>query len=110
MQKFTRRMCTVYAPHQTPLLLPLFTPFLTSFSPSFQVQLRPTYDCIHVQYTLASEMAHTHDGSTHYHGPGGEHGHTHEQLDGPGSYLGREMPIVEGRDWEERAFTVGIGG
>ena len=29
---------------------------------------------------------------------------------GPGSFLGREMPIVEGRDWKERAFTVGIGG
>ncbi|KAI5206927.1 MFS general substrate transporter [Aureobasidium subglaciale] len=31
-------------------------------------------------------------------------------LDGPGSFLGREMPIVEGRDFSERAFTVGIGG
>ncbi|KAL5594338.1 hypothetical protein BROUX41_001277 [Berkeleyomyces rouxiae] len=39
-----------------------------------------------------------------------EHGHSHEILDGPGSYLGREMPIVEGRNWAERAFTIGIGG
>jgi urease accessory protein len=39
-----------------------------------------------------------------------EHGHSHEILDGPGSYLGREMPIVEGRNWADRAFTVGIGG
>ncbi|MCJ1229131.1 hypothetical protein MMC12_005796 [Toensbergia leucococca] len=39
-----------------------------------------------------------------------EHGHSHEILDGPGSYAAREMPIIEGRDWSERAFTVGIGG
>ncbi|KAK3345413.1 CobW/HypB/UreG, nucleotide-binding domain-containing protein [Neurospora tetraspora] len=70
-------------------------------------------------------MSHTH---SHDHGDGGhphshshdfnsqsgfnaqEHGHSHEILDGPGSYLGREMPIVEGRNWDERAFTIGIGG
>jgi hypothetical protein len=39
-----------------------------------------------------------------------EHGHSHELLNGPGSYLGREMPLIEGRDWKDRAFTVGIGG
>ena len=57
---------------------------------------------------------HSHDGSTtHAHDHNGaavDHGHTHEILDGPGSFLGREMPIIEGRDWNERAFTVGIGG
>ncbi|KAK9414647.1 putative CobW/HypB/UreG, nucleotide-binding domain-containing protein [Seiridium unicorne] len=57
--------------------------------------------------------SHSHDGA-HGHSHDGfnaaEHGHSHEILDGPGSYLGREMPIVEGRDWSERAFTVGIGG
>ncbi|KAJ4297642.1 hypothetical protein N0V90_005536 [Kalmusia sp. IMI 367209] len=52
---------------------------------------------------------HSHDGASHSHA-GGDHGHTHEILDGPGSFLGREMPIIEGRNWEERAFTVGIGG
>ncbi|KAI1381554.1 urease accessory protein UreG [Hypoxylon crocopeplum] len=61
-------------------------------------------------------MAHSHDGgmTSHSHSHDGfsvaEHGHSHEILDGPGSFLGREMPIVEGRDWHERAFTVGIGG
>ncbi|KAF8475996.1 CobW/HypB/UreG, nucleotide-binding domain-containing protein [Kalaharituber pfeilii] len=50
---------------------------------------------------------HSHDGHSHSHT---EHGHTHEVLDGPGSYLGRELPIVEGRNFHERAFTVGIGG
>ena len=58
--------------------------------------------------------AHSHDGSgTHSHSHefnAAEHGHSHEILDGPGSYAGREMPIVAGRDWNERAFTVGIGG
>jgi hypothetical protein len=54
-------------------------------------------------------MSHTHEigGVSHSHT---DHGHTHEILDGPGSYIGREMPIIEGRDWNERAFTVGIGG
>ncbi|KAL8409446.1 hypothetical protein RB594_007761 [Gaeumannomyces avenae] len=59
-------------------------------------------------------MSHSHDGVSHGHSHDGfnaqEHGHSHEILDGPGSYLGREMPIVEGRDWKERAFTIGIGG
>lgn len=57
-------------------------------------------------------MSHSHDG-THSHShdiPTPDHGHTHEILSGPGSYMGREMPIIEGRNWSERAFTVGIGG
>ncbi|KAF2272811.1 urease accessory protein ureG [Westerdykella ornata] len=60
--------------------------------------------------------SHSHDGSSHPHSHSHgdaaavDHGHTHEILDGPGSYLGREMPIIEGRDWDDRAFTVGIGG
>lgn len=48
------------------------------------------------------QHSHTHDGDAH--------GHTHEILDGPGSYLNREMPVIEGRDWNDRAFTIGIGG
>ncbi|KAF3914266.1 hypothetical protein AA313_de0208340 [Arthrobotrys entomopaga] len=56
--------------------------------------------------------SHSHDGGpTHSHGFNAqEHGHSHEILDGPGSYLARELPIVEGRNFKERAFTVGIGG
>lgn len=51
-------------------------------------------------------MSHPHD-----HGAVLEdHGHSHEILHGPGSYLRREMPIVQGRNWSDRAFTVGIGG
>lgn len=56
-------------------------------------------------------MSHSHDGPAgHSHDGGNDHGHSHEILDGPGSFLGREMPIVEGRDWNDRAFTIGIGG
>ncbi|KAJ2977411.1 hypothetical protein NUW58_g7818 [Xylaria curta] len=57
-------------------------------------------------------MAHSHDHGAHSHSHDSiaDHGHSHEILDGPGSFLGREMPIVEGRDWKERAFTIGIGG
>lgn len=56
---------------------------------------------------------HTHDGFES-HDDGGfdaaAHGHSHEVLNGPGSYLAREMPLAEGRDWTDRAFTIGIGG
>ncbi|KAK3343981.1 urease accessory protein ureG [Lasiosphaeria hispida] len=60
-------------------------------------------------------MSHSHDaahGHSHSHDGfnSAEHGHSHEILDGPGSFLGREPPIIEGRNWQERAFTVGIGG
>ncbi|KAF8539906.1 CobW/HypB/UreG, nucleotide-binding domain-containing protein [Trichophaea hybrida] len=61
---------------------------------------------------------HSHEDHSHDHAQGGhshggsavDHGHSHEILDGPGSYLAREPPIIEGRDWSERAFTIGIGG
>lgn len=56
---------------------------------------------------------HSHDGElghSHSHDALGGHGHSHEILDGPGSYLNREMPLFEGRDWKDRAFTIGIGG
>jgi urease accessory protein len=41
----------------------------------------------------------------HHHGPGG---HTHEHLDHPGHFHDREEPL--GRDFNQRAFTVGVGG
>lgn len=60
---------------------------------------------------LNMSHSHSHDGGhDHSHNGAIDHGHTHEILYGPGSYMGREMPIIEGRDWSERAFTVGIGG
>lgn len=56
--------------------------------------------------------SHSHDGGlSHSHDdPFNGHGHSHEILDGPGSYANREMPLIEGRDWKDRAFTIGIGG
>ncbi|KAF5866975.1 hypothetical protein ETB97_006819 [Aspergillus alliaceus] len=55
--------------------------------------------------------SHSHDlGINHSHDDFGGHGHSHEILDGPGSYINREMPLIEGRDWKDRAFTIGIGG
>lgn len=44
--------------------------------------------------------AHSHDS---------KHGHQHEQLDSPGSFLRRESRL-KNRNWKERAYTVGIGG
>ncbi|RDA89852.1 hypothetical protein CP533_0403 [Ophiocordyceps camponoti-saundersi (nom. inval.)] len=62
---------------------------------------------------MAACHSHSHDGGiSHSHSTfnAQEHGHSHEVLDGPGSYTGRELPIIEGRDWATRAFTIGIGG
>ncbi|KAG0370163.1 CobW/HypB/UreG, nucleotide-binding domain-containing protein [Gamsiella multidivaricata] len=39
-----------------------------------------------------------------------EHGHRHEQIDTAGKFVERMLPAYENRDWEERTFTVGIGG
>ncbi|KAL2259490.1 hypothetical protein VTK26DRAFT_6831 [Humicola hyalothermophila] len=58
-------------------------------------------------------VTHSHDGiHSHSHDAfdPATHGHSHEILDGPGSYLAREPPLTDGRDWARRAFTVGIGG
>lgn len=72
---------------------------------------------------MATQASHTHnhsheDGHAHSHSHDHDaqalqqqqHGHAHEILDGPGSYVSREMPLTSGRDWAERGFTVGIGG
>lgn len=45
----------------------------------------------------------------HLHAPGhGPHGHTHEHLDHPGHFHSRDLPLD--RDFNRRAFTVGVGG
>ncbi|WOO79327.1 urease accessory UreG-like protein [Vanrija pseudolonga] len=57
-------------------------------------------------------QAHSHDGGlahSHDHGPN-EHGHTHEIMEHAGKFSERDMPDYSGRDWKERAFTIGIGG
>ncbi|KAJ7070045.1 urease accessory protein UreG [Mycena amicta] len=55
---------------------------------------------------------HSHDGGpqhSHDHGVG-EHGHTHEHLDHAGKFAERDLPDYSLRNFEERGFTVGIGG
>ncbi|KAI0349472.1 urease accessory protein UreG [Trametes cingulata] len=55
-------------------------------------------------------FTHSHgSGPSHSHGPD-EHGHTHEHLDHPGKFAERDMPNYSSRNFEERGFTVGIGG
>jgi len=73
--------------------------------------------------------AHTHDhgNGSHTHGGPGDHGHTHEILEHPGTnlrrrcslqsfklragkYHERDLPDYSNRNFEERGFTVGIGG
>ncbi|GDY22864.1 hypothetical protein LBMAG56_42110 [Verrucomicrobiota bacterium] len=48
------------------------------------------------------DHSHDHD---HSHGPGG---HTHEHLEHPGHFHERDAPLD--RDFNKRAFTVGVGG
>lgn len=70
--------------------------------------------------TPAETVSHTHShenggishSHSHSHDAFGGHGHSHEILDGPGSFLHREKPLSQqdGRDWKDRAFTIGIGG
>ena len=43
----------------------------------------------------------------HFHSHGG-HGHTHDHADSPGHFHERELPLD--RDFNQRAFTVGVGG
>jgi urease accessory protein len=51
-------------------------------------------------------MAHEHDGHDH-----GDHGHSHEHWAHPGRFRDRGSPQGrDPRDYDQRAFTVGIGG
>jgi len=61
--------------------------------------------------TSSGHQTHTHSlgDHSHSHGPG-EHGHTHEHLDHAGKYSDRDLPDYSSRNFEERGFTVGIGG
>lgn len=53
--------------------------------------------------------SHGHD-HAHSHSHAVDHGHSHEILDHPGRFSERELPDYSQRNWNERAFTVGIGG
>ncbi|EIN12342.1 urease accessory protein ureG [Punctularia strigosozonata HHB-11173 SS5] len=62
----------------------------------------------------APPHTHSHEagGPTHSHSHDGvgDHGHTHEQMDNPGKFSERDMPDYSSRNFEERGFTIGIGG
>ncbi|KAK7048139.1 putative urease accessory protein ureG-like protein, partial [Favolaschia claudopus] len=54
--------------------------------------------------------SHDHSGPSHSHDHGGEHGHTHEHLEDAGKFSERDLPDYTSRNFEERGFTIGIGG
>ncbi|KAF5381222.1 hypothetical protein D9757_007847 [Collybiopsis confluens] len=59
-----------------------------------------------------AEHTHTHNfdgGTSHTHGLE-DHGHTHEHLDHAGKFAERDLPDYSKRGFEERGFTIGIGG
>ncbi|KAG0704791.1 P-loop containing nucleoside triphosphate hydrolase protein [Suillus ampliporus] len=59
--------------------------------------------------TSQPSQTHSHElgGAPHDHG---EHGHTHEHLEHPGKFSERDLPDYSLRNFQERGFTVGIGG
>ncbi|KAH7913426.1 urease accessory protein UreG [Hygrophoropsis aurantiaca] len=65
-----------------------------------------------------SSSSQSQSGQTHSHETGGvlhshdsqEHGHTHEHLEHPGKFSERDLPDYSSRNFEERGFTIGIGG
>jgi len=67
-----------------------------AFINSLKASSQPLHDLDH-------SGGHSHDHSQ-------EDGHTHEHLDNPGKYAERELPNYYSRNFEERGFTIGIGG
>ena len=64
-----------------------------------------------VPFIHSAPVAGAGDGHSHSHSHSAvEHGHTHDIMDHPGKFNDRELPNYENRNWDERAFTVGIGG
>lgn len=75
------------------------------------MQLEHT-NSVYSQSVILISMSHAHGSSqTHDHDHDfANHGHTHEEMDHPGSFLGRDLPLLDRRDFTQRAFTIGIGG
>ncbi|KAI0051059.1 urease accessory protein UreG [Auriscalpium vulgare] len=73
-------------------------PFINNLSPAAAVS--------------GAKNLHSHgDGPLHSHDHGGgDHGHTHEHLEHPGKFAERDLPDYSSRNFEERGFTIGIGG
>ncbi|KAI6101972.1 urease accessory protein UreG [Pisolithus croceorrhizus] len=51
-----------------------------------------------------SSLLHSHERGGEVHDHGGEHGHTHEQLDHPGKFSERDLPDYSTRNFEERGI------
>ncbi|MBI3836614.1 MAG: urease accessory protein UreG [Planctomycetia bacterium] len=62
----------------------------------------------HDQSAQQHDHDHPHDHDRHAHDHHG-HDHTHERMDHPGRFPDRPLPLAN-RDFNRRAFTVGIGG
>ncbi|KAF8133398.1 urease accessory protein UreG [Boletus edulis] len=62
--------------------------------------------------SASTNLSHAHEqgGVVHSHDHGGDHGHTHEHLDHAGKFAERDLPDYTSRNFQERGFTVGIGG
>ncbi|PPQ67989.1 hypothetical protein CVT25_000469 [Psilocybe cyanescens] len=58
----------------------------------------------------AEYVSHDHSHGSHTHDGPGDHGHTHEHLENAGKYSERDLPDYSSRNFEERGFTIGIGG
>lgn len=56
------------------------------------------------------DHSHSHDAGDHSHSHGGDHGHSHPIMDHPGIFAKREATDYSKRDFNERTFTVGLGG
>ncbi|WFD42420.1 hypothetical protein MPSI1_001064 [Malassezia psittaci] len=54
--------------------------------------------------------SHSHEHSHSHASHGNEHGHTHEIMEHAGKFGERDLPNFTHRNWNERAFTIGIGG
>jgi len=62
-------------------------------------------------HAATAPHSHSHDsGATSHSHDAGEHGHTHEHLEHAGKFSERDMPDYSLRNFEERGFTIGIGG
>lgn len=68
--------------------------------------LECTGKCNFIQGKLSREAENSH---SHNHSFAHAHGHTHEHWSSPGHFSTRDMPLIR-KDFDKRAFTVGIGG
>ncbi|CAC39324.1 Urease accessory protein UREG [Schizosaccharomyces pombe] len=75
-----------------------------------------THDYDHHNHDHHGHDHHSHDSSSNSSSEAArlqfiqEHGHSHDAMETPGSYLKRELPQFNHRDFSRRAFTIGVGG